>query len=191
MNFQNAPISSAELSNSNIKQYNGAGPPSSILSNQYSLYVVPPNRKRKRKPRLFSKDIENLLFALGDRPALTDGTIAALEDVLIEYLVDLCHKFQSYAHTQGRTRVKMNDVVFALRNDPLKLARLEYIVEQNDRIQRAKKMFEAKTGSFAEIGGDKKGREDQDSDDDLDDGDDEEDSGRTTETKKKKKSSER
>lgn len=127
-------------------------------------------RKRKRKPRLFTKDIENLLFAMGDRPALTDATVAALEDVLTEYLVELCHKFQAYAHTQGRTRVKMNDLVFALRNDPLKLARLEYIVDQNDRIQRAKKMFEAKTGNFSENGDKgKKGFADLDDDDDEDD----------------------
>lgn len=129
-------------------------------------------RKRKRKPRLFTKDIENLLFAMGDRPALTDATVAALEDILTEYLVELCHRFQAYAHTQGRTRVKMNDLVFALRNDPLKLARLEYIVEQNDRIQRAKKMFEAKTGNFNENGDKgKKGFADLDDDDDDDDED--------------------
>lgn len=147
-------------------------------------------RKRKRKPRLFAKDVENLLFALGDMPALTDGTVAALEDVLVEYLVDLCHKFQGYAHSQGRTRVKMNDLVFALRNDPLKLARLQYIVEQNDRIQRAKKMFEAKTGNFNENGGisaDRKTRMDQDSDDDMDDVDDDEEVVRPIDTKKKKR----
>ncbi|KAK6454314.1 transcription initiation factor IID, 18kD subunit-domain-containing protein [Scheffersomyces xylosifermentans] len=123
-----------------------------------SLYPItqqlPPitNTKRKRrKQRLFQKDIENLLFAMGDRPVSTDLTVQALEEILVEYLTDLSRDILAYARSQGRNRIKMNDLMFALRNDPLKLARYQYTIEQSQRIERAKKLFEENDVSEAQV----------------------------------------
>ncbi|ABN67573.2 TFIID subunit, partial [Scheffersomyces stipitis CBS 6054] len=119
--------------------------------------------RRKRKQRLFQKDIENLLFAMGDRPVSTDMSVLALEEILVEYLSDLCHSTMAYSRSQGRSRIKMNDLAFALRNDPLKLARFQYTIEQSYRIEKAKKMFEENTDAVgASVGN-------QDSDEEEDD----------------------
>jgi transcription initiation factor TFIID subunit 13 len=154
--------------NQGIGQYNGM--------NQMPMNMLPPItnlKKRRRKQRIFQKDIEALLYGMGDGPILSDQTVGALEDILQEYLMDLCHKTLGYAKSQGRSRIKMNDICFTLRNDPLKLARFQYILEQTYRIERAKKMLD-------DFGEDKLGN--------LSDGDDEDDeNGKSQKGPKKKK----
>lgn len=142
-------------------------------------YTYSNQPKKRKKRQYFTKDIENLLYALGDGPISSDSTVQALDDLLVEFLVDTCHNVSLYAKSQGRTRIKMNDLVFALRQDPLKLARHQYIIEQHSNITKAKKMFDDKTAG--EEGKKNKG-EFFDFDDDEDE--EEEDDG-----KKKKKSS--
>lgn len=127
-----------------------------IPSNYNSIYNTGASTsssiKRRRKQRLFSKDIETLLYALGDGPVSTDATINALEEILVEYLMDLCHKTLQYSKSQGRSRIKIDDIPFALRNDPLKLSRFLYILEQSSKIEKAKKMFEEKNSNYTENG---------------------------------------
>lgn len=108
-------------------------------------YLPPPaitTVKRKRKPRLFTKDIESLLYAMGDGPVSLESTINALDDCLSEYLVDLSHKSLDVAKAYGRTRIKIDDLPLVLKNDPVKLARFNYIREQSLKIEMAKKMFD-------------------------------------------------
>lgn len=127
----------------------------SSASNTQPQLPLPPIthvRRKRKKQRLFTKDIENLLYAMGDRPVSTDLTVNALEDILVEYLVDLSVNIHKFAKSQGRTRIKMNDLGFTLRNDPLKLARFQYIIEQSYKIERAKKMFEDKTTNYTDEG---------------------------------------
>ncbi|CAK7909240.1 transcription initiation factor TFIID subunit 13 [[Candida] anglica] len=107
------------------------------------------NTKRRRKQRLFTKDIEQLLFSLGDPSYGLEPTVNALEEVLTEFLTDLCHNTSVYARAHGRNKVKMDDFPFALRNDPLKLARIEYIIKQSQRIEKAKKMYNLDDKSVA------------------------------------------
>lgn len=110
------------------------------------------NPKRKKKQRLFTKDIEQLLYSLGDSSYGYEPTVNALEEVLIEFLTDLCHNTSIYAKAHGRNKVKMDDFPFALRNDPLKLARIEYIIKQSQRIEKVKKMFDDKNVTTQAIG---------------------------------------
>ncbi|CAN3359954.1 transcription initiation factor TFIID subunit 13 [Diutina catenulata] len=100
-----------------------------------------PLPRRRKKQRLFTREIANLQYGMGDIGD-NDETTAALEDILQGYLQDLCHNMITYARSQGRSRVKMNDIAFALKDDPLKLARLEYILEQQVKIERAKRMLD-------------------------------------------------
>lgn len=98
--------------------------------------------RRRRRQRLFTKDIELLLYALGDGPVHVEATVNALDDCLTEYLSDLSHKTLTLARAQGRSRIKMDDLPVVLRNDPLKLARINYIKEQTLKIEKAKKMID-------------------------------------------------
>ncbi|KAF3987624.1 hypothetical protein FT663_03198 [Candidozyma haemuli var. vulneris] len=108
----------------------------------YSYRQTAPPPRRRRRPRLFTKDIETLLYALGDGPVSLDSTVNCLEDCLAEYLTDMMHEASQFAKSQGRSKVKQDDLPFALRNDPMKLGRLEDIKELLAKINRARNMLE-------------------------------------------------
>lgn len=99
------------------------------------------NYKRKRKPRLFVKDIDSLLYALGDNESY-ESSINCLDDILTEFLVDLTTKSLSVAKIQNRSRIKMDDLSVALKDDPLKLSRISYIKELSQKVALAKKEFD-------------------------------------------------
>lgn len=150
------------------------------------LYLQPVQNKRRKKKQYFTKDVENLLYALGDGPVSTDATIQALDELLHEYLVDTCHDLMLYAKSQGRTRIKMNDLVFVLRNDPLKLARYQYVITQNSYIKKMKQMIKDKYLGSEEKRG-RKGEEEEFEEFDDEDEEEEEEEGDKKKRKKAKK----
>lgn len=129
------------------------------------------NPRKRKKQRLFTRDIENLLFSLGDGPTSLDSTINTLEEALVEYLCDLSTDTLRYARSKNRNRIKIDDLPFTLRNDPAKLSRLEYVLNQSQRIARARRMFDDDDKKMANYGDDDDFGDD---DDDEDDGDDDE-----------------
>lgn len=162
----NLPPKDATNINSNVS--NQSNQQNTELEQQLPPILYP---KRKRKRQLFTKDIENLLYAMGDRPYSLDSTVSALEDILVDFISRLSHTMVNYASSQGRNRIKLNDLAFALRNDPLKLGRMLYILEQSHKIERAKKLFDEEQGGpdkkrdmFGKIGDDDEDEDDGDSD---------------------------
>ncbi|RCK65565.1 Transcription initiation factor TFIID subunit 13 [Candida viswanathii] len=138
------------------------------LRRQGTCYTTTNNQSQaqKKAPKVVHQDIENLLYAMGDRPVSTDATVNALEDVLVEYITQVSYSMVNFAKSQNRTRVKLNDLAFTLRNDPAKLARFRYILEQSYRIERAKRMFDDNNDKYD---GDSKNEEDADADEDEED----------------------
>ncbi|WPK23418.1 hypothetical protein PUMCH_000658 [Australozyma saopauloensis] len=134
---------------------------------------------RRRKRQLFNKDIENLLYAMGDGPVSLESTVACLEDCLVDYLTDLAHEALRYAKSQGRSRVKIDDLPFALRHDPMKLGRMNYMRDQLIKIEKAKKMYDTNNVNEKELFAD--------DDDEGDDEDGEERAKKTAKKPKKKK----
>lgn len=83
-----------------------------------------------------------------------ESTVNCLEDCLLEFLQDCSHELLQYARSQGRTRIKVDDLPFALRNDPSKLGRMHYIRESLAKITEAKKMYDPNNINEKEIFGD-------------------------------------
>ncbi|QWW23456.1 hypothetical protein CA7LBN_002257 [Candidozyma auris] len=111
---------------------------------RFSHMSAPPDGviERVLSEELDRAHIETLLYALGDGPVSLDSTVNCLEDCLVEYLTDMLHEAQQFARSQGRSRIKQDDLPFALRNDPMKLGRLHDIKELINKIQRARNMLE-------------------------------------------------
>ncbi|KAL6939148.1 hypothetical protein ACO0RG_002975 [Hanseniaspora osmophila] len=80
--------------------------------------------KRTKKQLSFNKEINTLLYALGDVPKPATETVKTLDDILISYLSDLSVEAYRAALYSNRTKVKLDDFKFTLRRDPVKLARL-------------------------------------------------------------------
>lgn len=115
---------------------------------------------------------------MGDGPVSLDSTVACLEDCLVDYLTDLAHESLRYARSQGRSRVKIDDLPFALRRDPMKLGRMNFMREQLIKIERAKKIFDTNNVNEKELFAD---------DDEENDGEDGEEKPKSSKKPKKKK----
>ncbi|KAF9160917.1 hypothetical protein DFQ27_002296 [Actinomortierella ambigua] len=94
--------------------------------------------RTKRKKYVFSKELKQLMYGFGDVPNPSADAVGVMEDMLIEYLTDVCH--QASAVSDKRGRVNVEDFKFVLRKDAKKRARIEELLYMNEDIRRAKKL---------------------------------------------------
>ncbi|ODQ65829.1 TFIID-18kDa-domain-containing protein [Nadsonia fulvescens var. elongata DSM 6958] len=102
-------------------------------------------RKRKRS-NLFTNDLKTLLYAFGDVANPYAETVSTLEDILMEYIIDMCHEAARIAKTANRQKIKVDDFKFVLRNDPKKLGRIEELLSLQKEIAEARKTFDNSEG---------------------------------------------
>uniref|UniRef100_A0A3P9HZR8 Transcription initiation factor TFIID subunit 13 n=1 Tax=Oryzias latipes TaxID=8090 RepID=A0A3P9HZR8_ORYLA len=99
---------------------------------------------RTRK-RLFSKELRCMMYGFGDDQNPYTESVDILEDLVIEFITEMTHKAMSFGR-QGRVQVE--DIVFLIRKDPRKFARVKDLLTMNEELKRARKAFdEANYGS--------------------------------------------
>lgn len=98
--------------------------------------------KTMKKQHLFIKDLKSLMYAFGDdkQPAL--DSVKILEDIVIDYINEMCLEAARVAGT--RNKLKVDDFKFILRNDPRKLGRVEELLTLQRIIADARKQFDDK-----------------------------------------------
>ncbi|TID23831.1 hypothetical protein CANINC_003123 [Pichia inconspicua] len=99
-------------------------------------------RYPKGKQRLFTNDLKSLLYAYGDSPTPNIETIHALEDALTSYFTDLIMEANKVRRLQKRAKFIESDYRFALRNDPIKLARFDDLASASVVLSKAQKLFD-------------------------------------------------
>ncbi|SMN20470.1 similar to Saccharomyces cerevisiae YML098W TAF13 TFIID subunit (19 kDa) [Maudiozyma saulgeensis] len=132
--------------------------------------------RRLKRTNLFSKDVSSLLYAYGDVPQPLLSTTHCLDEVVAQYLVDVCTSAVNVSQNSNRNKVRLEDFKFALRKDPIKLGRAEELIATNKVITEAKKQFnEADNSSLKRFRGqngeeeeEEDGEEDNEQDDNVD-----------------------
>ncbi|EJS42498.1 taf13p [Saccharomyces arboricola H-6] len=97
--------------------------------------------RKLKKTNLFNKDVSSLLYAYGDVPQPLQATVQCLDELVSGYLVDICTNAFHTAQNSQRNKLRLEDLKFALRNDPVKLGRAEELIATNKLITEAKKQF--------------------------------------------------
>lgn len=136
--------------------------------------------RRRRRANLFTNDLKSLMYAFGDVANPDPESVAVLEDILQEYIVNMCHEAFRVACVANRQKIKVDDFKFALRNDPRKLGRVEELLILQREIAEARKTFDNSEGkslskSFVEKQEKKKKKAEKDEKDEKDDKDDDKD----------------
>lgn len=89
--------------------------------------------------RFFSKELRCMLYGFGDDMNPFTETVDFLEDLVIEYITEITHK----AMEIGRTgRVAVEDIVFLVRKDRRKYARVKDLLTMNEELKKARKAFD-------------------------------------------------
>ena len=97
--------------------------------------------KKLKKSNLFSKDLGPLLYSYGDVSKPLQSTIECLDEIVTQYLIDICANAIKVSQNSQRNKVKLDDFKFVLRHDPIKLARAEELITTNKIIIEAKRQF--------------------------------------------------
>jgi len=101
-------------------------------------------RTRPRHQNLFVKELRTLLYAFGDTPDPLPESVSTLDDIVMEYIVDMCHDAARMASQARRNKIKVDDFKFALRRDSKKLGRVEELLVMSKVIADARKQFDDK-----------------------------------------------
>ncbi|KAG9340187.1 hypothetical protein JZ751_021912 [Albula glossodonta] len=89
--------------------------------------------------------IRCMMYGFGDDQNPYTESVDILEDLVIEFITEMTHKAMSIGR-QGRVQVE--DIVFLIRKDPRKFARVKDLLTMNEELKRARKAFdEANYGS--------------------------------------------
>ncbi|XP_036320796.1 transcription initiation factor TFIID subunit 13 isoform X1 [Rhagoletis pomonella] len=91
------------------------------------------------RKRLFSKELRCMMYGFGDDKNPYTESVDLLEDLVIEFITEMTHK----AMEIGRTgRVQVEDIIFLVRKDLRKYARVKDLLTMNEELKKARKAFD-------------------------------------------------
>ncbi|CAH0729326.1 unnamed protein product, partial [Brenthis ino] len=91
------------------------------------------------RKRLFSKELRCMMYGFGDDQNPYTESVDFLEDLVIEFITETTHK----AMEVGRPgRVQVEDIIFLVRKDPRKYARVKDLLTMNEELKKARKAFD-------------------------------------------------
>ncbi|KAJ1952137.1 hypothetical protein GGI12_006324 [Dipsacomyces acuminosporus] len=92
-----------------------------------------------QRRKLFSKEMPMLMYGFGDSVAPLPESVDVLEDILIDYINNMCVQAAKVSGRRGK--VTVDDFKFVLRKDEKKLARVEELIAMNKEIETARSLF--------------------------------------------------
>jgi transcription initiation factor TFIID subunit 13 len=103
--------------------------------------MEPRQRPRQKGPQFPHHELASILYACGDHHTPLPETVNCMDEIITDYVIEMCHEADMHARTAGRSKVKVDDFQFALRNDARKLGRIVELLDANRVIQRKRDMF--------------------------------------------------
>jgi len=99
-------------------------------------------RKQSTFKGLFAKELRNLMYGFGDDRNPANDTVNVMEEILVEYIVDVCQT--ALAPGKNKSRLSIEDLrrVLSRPADAKKLARVEELLFMQEEIKRARAQFE-------------------------------------------------
>ncbi|KAB0364495.1 hypothetical protein FD754_008651 [Muntiacus muntjak] len=100
---------------------------------------------QSKRKRVFSKELRCMMYGFGDDQNLYTESVD-IEDLVIELITKMTRKAKSIGGSHGWVQVE--DIIFLIRKEPRKFARVKDLLTMNDDLKRARKAFdEANYGS--------------------------------------------
>ncbi|RKP08704.1 transcription initiation factor IID, 18kD subunit-domain-containing protein [Thamnocephalis sphaerospora] len=95
-------------------------------------------RGHHSRKRVFAKDLRLMMYGFGDVANPDHDTVNVLEEMVVDYISDMCHQAARLSSKGGK--VTVDDFKFVLRNDGKKLARVEELIRMSEDIKAARKI---------------------------------------------------
>ncbi|XP_003743165.1 transcription initiation factor TFIID subunit 13 [Galendromus occidentalis] len=103
-----------------------------VVTNGVSAQVARPKR-------LFTRELCYMMIGLGDEREPYEETVNLLSELVIEFITDICHKALKIGHPD---RIQIEDIIFLVRKDPRKYARIKDLLTMSENLKKARKAFD-------------------------------------------------
>ncbi|ESZ95741.1 hypothetical protein SBOR_3848 [Sclerotinia borealis F-4128] len=122
--------------------------------------------KNRGQQNFSEAELRHFLHAHGDVKFAIENTTKALDEIVTDFIIELCFEASRAAQIAGRQKVKLDDIKFACRKNPTFLGKITEVFEKKSFIDEAKKTFDATDDKVAKSGGkfETLGEEDDDPD---------------------------
>ncbi|RXG55926.1 Transcription initiation factor TFIID subunit 13 [Armadillidium vulgare] len=96
------------------------------------------------RKRLFSKELRCMMYGFGDDQNPYTESVDLLEDLVLEFITQMVCKLQTQkAMEVGRSgRVQVEDILYLVRKDKRKYARVHDLLNMNEELKKARKAFD-------------------------------------------------
>jgi transcription initiation factor TFIID subunit 13 len=115
------------------------------------IRFVPTDINYKRRKRLFTRDLRPMMYGFGDAPQTLPSTVDLMEEMVLEYIMGITQRAGDLGRKRGRFRTE--DLIFLVRKDPKRYARIEELLYMNEELKRARRAFEIE--DYEKLGEDK------------------------------------
>jgi len=105
-------------------------------------YPAPPIKKKGYKGS-FTKELKWMLYGFGDVTSPLPESVDLMEDIVIEYISEMTSKAMQVS--TKRNKLLLEDLVFLVRKDKKKFARVKELLHMYDELKKARKSMDVPT----------------------------------------------
>lgn len=93
--------------------------------------------------------VQHFLFAHGDVPQSLDTTKKVLDELITDFITELCFEAHRSASLAGRQKIKLDDIKFACRKNPIFMGKIEEMLVKKKDIEAARKLIDSNDDKLA------------------------------------------
>ncbi|KAG4429611.1 hypothetical protein IFR05_014901 [Cadophora sp. M221] len=98
--------------------------------------------KNRGQQNFADQDLQHFLFAHGDTPNSLETTKRVLDELLTDFITELCFEAHRSAQLSGRQKIKPDDIKFACRKNPEYLGKINETFNKKTQIEEARKLLD-------------------------------------------------
>ncbi|KAL9122162.1 MAG: hypothetical protein Q9187_001277, partial [Circinaria calcarea] len=108
------------------------------LAEAAEAMAEPRARAARQKGQLnFETELKQLLYAFGDDINPLPETVRVLDEMVTDFIIEICHEAARAASYAGRQKVKVEDFMFAIRKNPVFLGRVQELMDMEKELKEA------------------------------------------------------
>ncbi|EME83824.1 uncharacterized protein MYCFIDRAFT_133583 [Pseudocercospora fijiensis CIRAD86] len=125
--------------------------------------MAEPRARMRTKGQFFNtQDLGELLYAFGDSSQPLSSTMAVLDEILTDFIIETCHAAALCASYSRRQKIKIDDFRWVLRKNPALLGRVNEQLFREKYIKSQRRLVDFETygkegaaelADIAEVGG--------------------------------------
>lgn len=98
--------------------------------------------KNRGQQNFSDQELQHFLFAHGDSSHSLDLTKRVLDELLTDFITETCFEAHRSAQLAGRQKIKLDDIKFACRKNPLYLGKIQETLDKKAEIDAARKLLD-------------------------------------------------